>query len=445
MSIVRTYSGVTFELSGSNQARLDQYLTTLSGNPQWQLQLDFMVSMGRTNVLISDNPLDMPAGLRGSMYNQLYNNPLAGEAGGLTTEPGGSNSAFILLNNATITRVNPTSGEVETRTDFTILVHEVCHVGHTGTASHPEDWQDAVNDILGDFPSLSPNNDANCAEAPYRPTFDHSTNPRPVLDTVPPQNTDITIRRDEPSQESDILTDNDQLVRINETGGILEQRTHQQSGGFDDINYNPTDTHSWDTHTVATDATGHVTADVYDYSQTMGTFLAGAHDPGTLHIADLNEAAAAQLTIQMEREYFDGGAVGDHTPTPSVYNADVFNSGYTVFTTGAYNIDFGVVDTDPLTPGTTVGLVDISGTSGIDLSSADNAYDTWTYGTTTDPTTGTTTTIDTTITTVETDTDSREWEPIVLDLNGDGTDIIGRNDSAVYFNLDSDAYLERTA
>jgi hypothetical protein len=44
-----------------------------------------------------------------------------------------------------------------------------------------------------------------------------------------------------------------------------------------------------------------------------------------------------------------------------------------------------------------------------------------------------------------------EWEfgdliePIVLDLDGDGVDIVAREDSPVYFNVDGDAALEKTA
>jgi hypothetical protein len=122
-------------------------------------------------------------------------------------------------------------------------------------------------------------------------------------------------------------------------------------------------------------------------------------------------------------------------PSPSVYNADVFGAGYTVFTAGAYDIDFGVVDTDPATVGTTVTLDTISGTSGLDLSSYDDAFQGFVYD---DPT-------DNAYNTFEFDGDYSTFDPIVLDLNGDGTDILPRNDSTVYFNLDADAYLERTA
>jgi hypothetical protein len=94
------------------------------------------------------------------------------------------------------------------------------------------------------------------------------------------------------------------------------------------------------------------------------------------------------------------------------------------------NIDFGIIDTDPATLGTDVNLVDISETSGIDLSGLDDTYYNWVYDDPSDAAYGT----------IETDGDWNTWEPIVIYMNGDGTAIIAINDSTVYFNLDSDAY-----
>jgi hypothetical protein len=169
-----------------------------------------------------------------------------------------------------------------------------------------------------------------------------------------------------------------------DTATKFESFIYYSNGVAQSTDYDPTNSQPWDTHTIATDATNHVTADIYDYAPTVATFLNGSHSPDLLQVAKLTEASAAQLTVQLEREYFDGGVVGDHTPTPSVYNADVFGTGYSAFTSGSYDIDFGLVDLDPITPGTDVTLIDIGGTSGLDLSSTDNDYAGRTYDDPTD-------------------------------------------------------------
>lgn len=110
------------------------------------------------------------------------------------------------------------------------------------------------------------------------------------------------------------------------------------------------DTQPWDTHTVIADASDHITSDIYDYSATLDTLLTTSHSPDLLHIAELNEASSSQLITQFEREFADGGAVGDHVPTPSAYNWDVLGTGYSVFTASGWMPTYSVMVAVPSAP-----------------------------------------------------------------------------------------------
>ena len=219
-------------------------------------------------------------------------------------------------------------------------------------------------------------------------------------------------------------------------GSAVEKvRASFSDGRSEAITFDPLNTQPWDTRTTQTDATGRVTADVFDFSNTVRDFVDGNHVTDLLHLAQLDAAMVDQLMIQIEREALDGGGAGDHVPMPSVYNWDVFNSGYAVFNAGAYNIDFGAFDNNPVTANTSVSLVDVPQTNGIDVSGYAGGIDAWELSGTL---TGSPQSFEFSI-------DFGIFFPLVLDLDGDGVDVLPRMDLTVYFNLDGDAFLEQTA
>ena len=227
------------------------------------------------------------------------------------------------------------------------------------------------------------------------------------------------------------------LIRteLESDGNVRAVHQLATDGTRTDTIFDPLNTAPWDTHTVATDATGRVVLDNYDFAQTVRDYVNGSHDLGLLHLAQLDAAMVEQLMIQIEREALDGGGAGDHVPMPSAYNWDVLNSGYAVFNAGAYNIDFGAFDNNPVTANTSVSLVDVPQTNGIDVSGYAGGIDAWELSGTL---TGSPQSFEFSI-------DFGIFFPLVLDLDGDGVDVLPRLDSTVYFNLDGDAFLEQTA
>ena len=230
-----------------------------------------------------------------------------------------------------------------------------------------------------------------------------------------------------------------------EVTAVLDDGSYTRVSGADDLftdavsvtttEVDVTNTQPWDTHTTETNAVGRVVLDNYDFAQTVRDYVNGSHDLGLLHLAQLDAAMVDQLMIQIEREALDGGGAGDHVPMPSAYNWDVFNSGYAVFNAGAYNIDFGAFDNNPVTANTSVSLVDVPQTNGIDVSGYAGGIDAWELSGTL---TGSPQSFEFSI-------DFGIFFPLVLDLDGDGVDVLPRLDSTVYFNLDGDAFLEQTA
>jgi hypothetical protein len=125
MSQIVTQRGVTFELSGANTSRYVEYLQRLENNPYWQARLDYMVAAGKTQVLVTDNPLDLPVSVRGRLFDTVYGAlPGTVEVGGVTTNLWGqpTPSAFMLLNSGTGTYVR--GDETLIRDPFVIFTHE---------------------------------------------------------------------------------------------------------------------------------------------------------------------------------------------------------------------------------------------------------------------------------------------------------------------------------
>jgi hypothetical protein len=206
----------------------------------------------------------------------------------------------------------------------------------------------------------------------------------------------------------------------------------QSAGGYSTETFDPTNTQPWDTHTVETNAAGQVLADTYDYSTTIASYLNGSHTLADFKIDKLDAASVEQLLAQMEREAFDGGAIGDHVPMPEVYNHDVFNSGYALFDQSTYNIQFGISDSgDTISLNTTIKIDNPFGLDGFDFSWLDDLvtlgggddWFSWDFFS----------------------ADINWWDPILLDLDGDGVEIAPRQDSTAYFNLDTDGFKEQTA
>lgn len=229
--------------------------------------------------------------------------------------------------------------------------------------------------------------------------------------------------------------DDGSISVLNSSGQTVEQSEVRRDGGFHRTTFDPTNTQSWDTHTVTTDATGNVISDSYDYSTTLSSYLNGTHRLSDFRIDQLDGASVEQLLAEMEREALDGGLVGDHTPLPSAYNNDVFTSGYSVFPGGSYRMQFGVSDNNDYTLNTTIALESVLGTSGVDSSGLDDYYEDFQYDDATDGSS----------TWDVFDLDVLNWDPVILDLDGNGVRITPRQVSNEYFSLDSDSFKEQTA
>jgi hypothetical protein len=214
MVVAVTQRGITFYVGGSRQEEFVSYLSILGNNSTWTAQLDFIRDSGRNQIVITDNVLDLPATIRASAYRNVYSG-IGGEVGAATLDPQGSSNAFVLFN---VLDGYVTSGDTTTyRSGFSTFVHEIYHIGYTGTAQHPSGWLGMVNRQLEEFGIVGE------AQMQGRLTFDHTQVARPTLDLSAPQSSDIPVRRDDPASTitHDIPT---------EDGWVLAQETINVNG-----------------------------------------------------------------------------------------------------------------------------------------------------------------------------------------------------------------------
>lgn len=183
-----TQRGVTFTLSGSRENAMTGYLAQLESSPGWQAQLDVMRTAGRVSVFVTDNPSDLPPSQQASMFANVYflRDPLRGrtvEVSGFTREPVGTSDAYTLMNVDT-GRIR-IGDDYYGRDPFVVFVHEIFHIGRTGTVGHPPEWQGEVNAVIQSFRnpdgSLVYDGSQNRALAPSSLRFDHDTFPRPII------------------------------------------------------------------------------------------------------------------------------------------------------------------------------------------------------------------------------------------------------------------------
>lgn len=165
VATIPTAQGVNFVVGGGVVTEVRGFLDRLASNSLWQAQLNRMAAGGKTTIVVTDDPNDIPATLgnfqlRASMYGNVYNNPNqpGGEVGGNTRNLIGGGFAWILFNQSD--GVYPINGQ--TRDRFTIFVHEVMHVADNPLAAggeHNPLWTSRTQAVL-DFsgvPQIDPN------------------------------------------------------------------------------------------------------------------------------------------------------------------------------------------------------------------------------------------------------------------------------------------------
>lgn len=181
-----TQGGVTFTLGGSRESAMVGFLQQLESNPGWQAQLDVMRTSGFTSVIVTDNPGDFPASQQASMFANVYSyRTLMGstvEVSGFTRDTPGTTEAYTLMNVDT-GRIR-IADDYFVRDPFVVFVHEMFHIGRTGTRGHPPEWQDEVNAVIQSFRnsdgSLVYDGTQNRALAPSLLRYDHDTFPLPI-------------------------------------------------------------------------------------------------------------------------------------------------------------------------------------------------------------------------------------------------------------------------
>jgi hypothetical protein len=187
--------GLTFILSGSRQAEFADYAARLTATQSWMTQSQTTRSRGVTNIVITDDPNDLPASIRAQAYNMVYGDPAAlrSPVQAATFEPAG-NTAYVLFNRAEGVDV---SGTV--RDQAAAFTHEVFHIGETGTRDHPTWWVDNVRSALAQM-GVDPEE---ALSYPLR--FNYSSDaPQPTLDTTARQNENLPISRDDPVREGEL-------------------------------------------------------------------------------------------------------------------------------------------------------------------------------------------------------------------------------------------------
>jgi hypothetical protein len=190
----------------------------------------------------------------------------------------------------------------------------------------------------------------------------------------------------------------------------------------------PSDQWPWVSRTVTLDSSSHQIGDIrqYDFADQWWT----NHTLNIGHLGLIGEGEAVSTTAEMQRMAIHGFATPAGSPGMLSYEPQ-FGSAFDM-SAGQFNVAW-----TPFNGAPTVGISDLSG------GTFDTPQITSFFG-------GNPTGIDfndpSLLMSISLDGwDDVTWEPLVLDLDGDGVDIVGREDSPVWFNVDGDAALERTA
>lgn len=190
-------------------------------------------------------------------------------------------------------------------------------------------------------------------------------------------------------------------------------------------------TQPWESHTLAIDQAFHETTDQYGYGSALPAFF-NTHDIAALQFASWDESTAGTFVASIERAMYSGAAVAGGIE-------DIFAGlgPHRQFTTGAYDVDVetGTLDTDPAEFGT--GLTLVNPSSAFDNSSYDNAWQLWDYQTAAQGAFE--------VSTFDGWGYGTWYEPVILDLDGNGVSITPRDGSLAEFDVDGDGYDEHAA
>jgi hypothetical protein len=191
-------------------------------------------------------------------------------------------------------------------------------------------------------------------------------------------------------------------------------------------------TQPWYTHTVLTNAAGNIEADNYSYGSALSTFF-NSHSISGIGAGSWDESTAASFVASAERALYLGDAADG-----GVEGIFIDTGPFRSFSTGQYDIDVQSGSFNPNAPGVFgTGLTVIEPSFAFDASSYDAAFQNWDWQTAGNAAFETSTFDGWSYGTV--------WEPIILDLNGDGVRIIARDNSNAEFDVDGDGFDEHAA
>jgi hypothetical protein len=227
--------------------------------------------------------------------------------------------------------------------------------------------------------------------------------------------------------ESELLDPNSQLRKmLPPTFGGSANDLPYIPEGWSEKYFDLGNTDPWTTRTITFDPTG-VETGVFRQFDDPDTWLS-QHILNLNHLAGYDEPAAENLIASLERAAIHGPASPESLPNALSYEPR-FGPAYD-FSEGDFNVDWDFTND-------AAGIsLDGDGFNGFDGSWLNDLHVDWSG--------------DDDLFPVDFG-DEDEWqfgdliEPIVLDLDGDRVDIVAREDSPVYFNVDGDAALEKTA
>lgn len=214
------------------------------------------------------------------------------------------------------------------------------------------------------------------------------------------------------------------------SGNLTRVVFNKLDGGKTDTTISPTTIFGDVVRTVESDVGDRVVADSVIYKGLLGQYL-NSHNISELGVGEWDEATAGSFVASLERATYLGDAVSG-----GVEGIFVDTGPFRSFSTGSYDIDVesGLIDTNTFDFGT--GLTVIEPSFAFDTSSYDAGFDDWDFQTATRAFE---------IGTFDSWGYGDRYEPVVLDLDGDGIDIIGRDNSNAEFDVDGDGFDERTA
>lgn len=235
-----------------------------------------------------------------------------------------------------------------------------------------------------------------------------------------------------------VMTDNNgNFVTIRLTDGAIDQylRIHDKAIVKTDF-LGQEGLQPWTTRSISYDPNGLTTSDVRAYDDASSWI--SSHVFSAANLGKFDASAAQDITTSVGRDYFHGFADSDAAPLPLQWErtagSSIINFEARSYSEGAYDVDWQPFVSDP-----SVNIRDVSNGFG-DVPTQTTFFD---Y-TPANPTGVNFSNPSNWITSFG-DWDGGEFEPVILDLNGDGVDLRPREDSTVYFDVDGDGFRERTA